>query len=91
MVLDDGWVRHHCCLAMCSFSSLTGMALTNTIRKNIGYLYAIHHGARIVYDFDLENLVLTYIPRMGDERFVDVIYPTGRVWNPYKDLTNLQV
>ena len=87
VILDDNWVRDKCCFMLCNFSFLHGLALTNTMRKNIGYIYAIHHGARVVYDFDMENLVVTNLPRT-DEDFVEVIYPTGDVWNPYKDLTN---
>ena len=73
---------------MCKFYFLNGLALTNIVRKNIGYLYAIHHGARMVYDFDMENLVVTNLPKIITD-FVEVIYPTGDVWNPYKDLANL--
>ena len=28
-------------------------------RKNIGYIYAIHHGAQIIWDFDDDNILLT--------------------------------
>ena len=36
-------------------------------RKNIGYLYAIEHGAKIIYETDDDNIVLgniTYLPKL---------------------------
>src|SRR5690348_250734 len=34
-------------------------------RKNIGYLYAIEHGARLIYETDDDNYVIDQIPSAG--------------------------
>lgn len=53
-------------------------------RKNIGYLYAIEHGARIIYDTDDDNYMLDgalhYLPEKSD----CLRYETQQaVFNPY--------
>lgn len=44
-------------------------------RKNIGYLYAIHQGAKLIYDFDDDNILLSdkngkSLSPLADEQFL---------------------
>ena len=54
-------------------------------RKNIGYMFAIHHGARLIYDTDAYTELL---PSAINVLFTKTISPLqararGLVWNPY--------
>ena len=67
-------------------------------RKNVGYLYAIMHGADVIWDFDDDNLLKFWIPgaapsnapsidsSIPQEEIINVLEPTGHDWptyNPY--------
>ena len=67
-------------------------------RKNVGYLYAIMHGADVIWDFDDDNLLKFWIPgaapsnapsidsSIPQEEIIDILEPTGHDWptyNPY--------
>ena len=66
-------------------------------RKNIGYLYAIMHGAKIIYDFDDDNLLKFWIPGAAppgapsldaampdnEEQSIDVSEPKDHNWPTY--------
>jgi hypothetical protein len=49
-------------------------------RKNVDYLHAIQHGAKVIFDFDDDNL----LPRRNNDRHHDVILP------PLTNMTHLQ-
>ena len=52
-------------------------------RKSIGYLYAIEHGATVIYDTDDDNILLhdiTYLPTTAS---TTLIQTTDSVYNPY--------
>eukprot|EP00536_Pseudo-nitzschia_multiseries_P018790 jgi/Psemu1/230287/e_gw1.3115.3.1 len=42
-------------------------------RKNVGYLYAIAHGAEIIFDFDDDNLLPISLGKNGKERVIPPI------------------
>ena len=51
-----------------------------TERKNLGFLFAIDHGAEEVIDFvSGESLPRTHLL----DKYTSVTYPTGLLWNPY--------
>jgi len=53
-------------------------------RKNIGYLYAIEHGACIIYDTDDDNILCTDILSHLPERcLLPSVATKGPVFNPY--------
>ncbi|XP_013407832.1 probable glycosyltransferase STELLO2 [Lingula anatina] len=53
-------------------------------RKNIGYMYAIHHGAEYIYDTDDDNVLRrAKIPDPAKIKGVKNINMKGTVWNPY--------
>ena len=67
-------------------------------RKNIGYYYAITHGAKTIWDFDDDNMLKFWIPGAAPPgapsidaslpvaKSVDVLEPHGHscpTWNPY--------
>lgn len=58
-------------------------------RKNVGYLYAILRGARTIWDFDDDNVLLPgrSIPDLLDpDRGLDILNPANHnhaVFNPY--------
>lgn len=43
-------------------------------RKNLGYLYAIHHGATVIYDTDDDNLLIN-----GNIGYDDLMGPDVKV------------
>ena len=54
-----------------------------TERKNLGFLFAIEHGAREVVDV----ISGEYLP--GNhclDDYIPVTYPTGLLWNPYPSM-----
>lgn len=56
-------------------------------RKNVGYLYAISHGARIIYDTDDDNFLLKDMPS-ARELVKSTVYQHADkfgslMWNPY--------
>ena len=57
-------------------------------RKQIGYLFAMEHGAKLIYDYDMEIELIGDIPSMVADRFIEVTYVTGDVWNPYPFMVN---
>ena len=66
-------------------------------RKNIGYLYAIIHGAKVIWDFDDDNALKFWIPGAAppgapsideaipdnDEQMIDVLEPKDHNWPTY--------
>jgi len=50
-------------------------------RKNLGYLYAIYHGAKTIYDFDDDNELISSIPNFNNI-FWEKVENTD-VFNPY--------
>ena len=66
-------------------------------RKNVGYLYAIIHGAKVIYDFDDDNLLKFWIPGAAppgapsldaaitdnEEQSIDVLEPKDHNWPTY--------
>jgi hypothetical protein len=58
-------------------------------RKNIGYLYAIHHGASIIYDTDDDNVLLTpdipvdYMTSPTAKIPLKLRHALQHVYNPY--------
>ena len=64
-------------------------------RKNVGYLYAIMHGADVIWDFDDDNLLKFWIPgaapsntpsidsSIPQEEIINVLEPTGHDWPTY--------
>ena len=54
-------------------------------RKNIGYLYAIQHGAEVIFDFDDDNKLNSDKLNIQDilHRNLNVARVRGNLWNPY--------
>lgn len=52
-------------------------------RKNIGYLYAIAHGATIIYESDDDNFIDTTIEYLPEHAAVDVPSVVEKTVNPY--------
>ena len=66
-------------------------------RKNVGFLYAIMHGAKVIYDFDDDNLLKFWIPGAAppgapsldaaiadnEEQSIDVLEPKDHNWPTY--------
>lgn len=66
-------------------------------RKNIGYLYAIMHGAKVIWDFDDDNALKFWIPGAAppgapsideaipesDEQIISVLEPKDHNWPTY--------
>lgn len=48
-------------------------------RKNVGYLYAIMHGAQIVWDFDDDNMLLqeSILPSIVNPYFESIVHNTS--------------
>jgi len=61
-------------------------------RKNIGFLYALHHGARVIYDTDDDNMLvdeekgIPYEELMGSDEVEIVVkrpHASRKLYNPY--------
>ena len=52
-------------------------------RKNIGYLWAIAHGAKVIYDTDDDNLLYGDIPFLRSEEEMLTCATVEPVWNVY--------
>ena len=54
-------------------------------RKNIGYLYAIQHGAEVIFDFDDDNKLNSGKLNFQEilNRNLNVARVRGNLWNPY--------
>jgi len=54
-------------------------------RKNAGFLYAIHHGAKFIYDTDDDNVLKSlHIPVIGKgSKVQQVKIDVGHLYNPY--------
>lgn len=59
-------------------------------RKNVGYLYAIHHGAQLIWDTDDDNVLknpaefTAFVDRVARNRDkLSVVPNTHHLWNPY--------
>ncbi|XP_059156131.1 uncharacterized protein LOC131941139 [Physella acuta] len=67
------------------FSLTDGLPYGHYARKNLGYLYAIKHGARFIYETDDDNR-----PLDGLQGFIltpqtpGLFYDGGQVFNPYR-------
>ena len=80
------WIQTSCPFSMCQQTPLPPTYMT---RQNIGYLYAIRQGARLIYDHDMETTIVGDGPPPAidnTDEYIDIIYPTGNVWNPYQHL-----
>lgn len=68
------------------YSIVAHLPLNNYGRKNVGYLFAIQHGAREIYETDDDNQPsgagVAMLP-LGEEPFARVADPALRVQNPY--------
>ena len=72
-------------------------------RKNIGYLYAIMHGAKVIWDFDDDNALKFWIPGAAppgapsiddaipesEEQAIDVLQPKDHNWPTYNPYPTL--
>ena len=56
-------------------------------RKNIGYLYAIQHGATVVFDFDDDNVLISDIPSITPQSWL--VADNSGVFNPYPMFVHL--
>ncbi|XP_022102192.1 probable glycosyltransferase STELLO2 [Acanthaster planci] len=53
-------------------------------RKNIGYLYAIEHGAKMIYDTDDDNEpLLNVVPAFDNVGYSHHVKIQSHLWNPY--------
>jgi len=57
-------------------------------RKNLGFVYAIQHGAKVVFDFDDDNELISNIPSMIKNQSWWVADNT-QVFNPYPTFVNM--
>jgi len=57
-------------------------------RKNLGYLYAIQHGAEIIFDFDDDNELISDIPFKTLEPWL--VADETQVFNPYPMFVELE-
>lgn len=69
-------------------------------RKNVGFLYAVHHGAQLIYDYDDDNELkpgMTAVPELplSDSFHKDVLYVPAEsniaMVNPYINFGKIQV
>lgn len=66
------------------FMSAKLLPLNHYSRKNIGYLYAIAHGAKIIYDTDDDNILLQdNIPYLAPNTTISMYNTKDPVVNPY--------
>lgn len=77
---------------VCAYRSFLGAVPFNHFsRKNVGYLYAVQHGARFVFDFDDDNDLkkapdgspLPPLPPAVEVAAAKLAVPAGRALNPY--------
>ncbi|XP_033632604.1 probable glycosyltransferase STELLO2 [Asterias rubens] len=54
-------------------------------RKNIGYMYAIEHGAKVIYDTDDDNGLLADLMPDFEVHFAQHVKLDSYVWNPYPE------
>ncbi len=52
-------------------------------RKNIGYIWAVAHGARIIYDTDDDNILYNSIPYLSSNEEMSVCTTNNRFFNAY--------
>jgi len=57
-------------------------------RKNLGYLYAIQHGADVIFDFDDDNELISAIPSKISEPWL--LADKTQVFNPYPMFVELE-
>lgn len=57
-------------------------------RKNLGYLYAIQHGAEVIFDFDDDNELISDIPFKTSEPWF--VADETQVFNPYPMFVELE-
>ena len=57
-------------------------------RKNLGYLYAIQHGADVIFDFDDDNELISDIPSNTSEPWL--MADNTQVFNPYPAFVELE-
>jgi len=74
--------------------NMQDMAITNILpwnhfgRKNLGYLYAIQHGAEVIFDFDDDNELISDIPFKTSEPWL--VADETQVFNPYPMFVELE-
>jgi len=80
VTLDSRWHRYFCPYSLCRLSSWDNVSE----RKNLGFLYAVDHGAEEVVDLaQKEGLPPVHLMEEG---YIPVTYPTGLLWNPYPSM-----
>lgn len=59
-------------------------------RKNVGYVYAVHHGAKFIWDTDDDNVLkdperlTSLVTKLAaNEQYLTVIPSLHHLWNPY--------
>ena len=79
------------------FANILPKSKSDVTRKNVGYLYAIQHGAQVVWDFDDHSLMKFWMPGAAPDSSllidaaikgttIDAAQPDGRLfitYNPY--------
>ena len=74
--------------AMQDFEITSELPWNHFGRKNLGFVYAIQHGAKVVFDFDDDNELISNIPSMIKNQSWWVADNT-QVFNPYPTFVNL--
>lgn len=73
---------------------MQNMVISNQIpwnhfgRKNLGYLYAIQHGALVIFDFDDDNELISNIP--FETSLPWLVASKSQVFNPYPSFIKLE-
>lgn len=71
------------------YSSLKFLPWNHFGRKNVGYLYAIQHGAQFIWDTDDDNVLrdppsLTALTKtLTEDILISTVDDTHHLWNPY--------
>jgi len=79
VILDSRWHYHVCPYSLCRLSSWKIFSE----RKNLGFLFAVDHGAEEVVDLAQGGDLPSTHPMEG---YFSVTYPTGLLWNPYPSM-----
>ncbi|XP_046377890.2 probable glycosyltransferase STELLO1 [Haliotis rufescens] len=67
------------------FKTVSLLPTQNYARKNVGYLFAIAHGAKIIYETDDDNRPLDLLENfIQDETTWGLLYNGGKLFNPYR-------
>lgn len=78
-----------------SYSIIAHLKPNHFGRKNLGYLYAIHHGASFIWDTDDDNILTApehldnLVKFASSSAPVDLLTSTHHLWNPYHSFTHM--